>query len=149
MLAKLKAFLIFEMKVTVKNAGGGGVKTGDRPPSDFATSLPPNSFTKHIWRYFIGFGRPATASAYTRQLLQHFLNFREQTLTRRYSHELQKTEDRLHVVEGLLRALSNLDRLIEILRSSPDGTTAKASLEARLNLSERQADAILQCLCVV
>ncbi|MCT7949259.1 DNA topoisomerase 4 subunit A [Ancylothrix sp. C2] len=78
-----------------------------------------------------------------RQLLQHFLNFREQTLTRRYTHELQKTEDRLHVVEGLLAALSNLDRLIEILRSSPDGTTAKVSLGTRLHLSERQADAIL------
>lgn len=78
-----------------------------------------------------------------RELLQQFLNFREQTLTRRYSHELQKTEERLHVVEGLLQALSNLDRLIEILRNAPDGTTAKATLGTRLNLSERQADAIL------
>ncbi|MBW4644366.1 MAG: DNA topoisomerase (ATP-hydrolyzing) subunit A [Goleter apudmare HA4340-LM2] len=86
-------------------------------------------------------GQPRQLSL--RQLLQEFLNFREQTLNRRYSYELGKAENRLHLVEGLLLALSNVDQVIEILRQSADGSTAKISLCSRLDLSEVQADAIL------
>jgi DNA gyrase subunit A len=78
-----------------------------------------------------------------RQLLQEFLSFREQTLNRRYSYELAKVQNRLHLVEGLLKALSHVDEVVEILRSAADGTTAKMSLQNRLDLSEVQADAIL------
>ena len=78
-----------------------------------------------------------------RELLQEFLSFRETTLTRRYNHELDKAETQIHVVEGRLTALSHLDEVIEILRNAPDGTTAKVQLQERLNLSDRQADAIL------
>lgn len=78
-----------------------------------------------------------------RQLLQEFLSFREQTLNRRYSHELGKAQSRQHLVEGLLKALSHVDEVVEILRSAADGTTAKMSLQNRLDLSEVQADAIL------
>jgi DNA gyrase subunit A len=86
-------------------------------------------------------GQPRQLSL--RQLLQEFLSFREQTLNRRYSHELGKAESRLHLVEGLLKALSHLDEVVEILRSAADGTTAKMILQNRLDLSEVQADAIL------
>lgn len=78
-----------------------------------------------------------------RQLLQEFLSFREQTLNRRYSYELAKAQSRLDLVEGLLKALSHLDEVVEILRGAADGTTAKISLQNRLDLSEVQADAIL------
>ncbi|OLP16518.1 DNA topoisomerase IV [Leptolyngbya sp. 'hensonii'] len=78
-----------------------------------------------------------------RQLLQHFLDFRETTLTRQYSHELQQAEGRVHQLEGLLTALVHLDEVIDILRQAPDGTTAKQVLQERFSLSERQADAIL------
>jgi DNA gyrase subunit A len=78
-----------------------------------------------------------------REILQAFLDFREATLTRQYRYELDKTEARLHVVEGLMRALDNLDQLIDILRHAPDGTTAKVSLGEAFDLSDRQADAIL------
>ncbi len=78
-----------------------------------------------------------------RQLLQEFLSFREQTLSRRYTHELEKAESRLRLVEGLLIALSHLDEVIEILRHAADGGSAKISLQNQLNLSEVQADAIL------
>ena len=78
-----------------------------------------------------------------RQLLQEFLDFREVTLTRRYNYELQAAERRCHIVQGLMLALTNLDAAIDILRNSPDGTTAKQTLQVRLNLSESQADAIL------
>ncbi|HEY9851307.1 MAG TPA: DNA topoisomerase (ATP-hydrolyzing) [Leptolyngbyaceae cyanobacterium] len=78
-----------------------------------------------------------------RQLLQEFLSFREQTLTRQYTHELEQTQRRIHVVEGLLAALENLDTVIEILRNAPDGSTAKLTLQQRFNFSDRQSDAIL------
>ncbi|MEG4225823.1 DNA topoisomerase (ATP-hydrolyzing) subunit A [Microcoleus sp. N9_B2] len=78
-----------------------------------------------------------------RQLLQEFLDFREVTLTRRYNYELQAAERRCHIVQGLMLALTNLDTTIDILRNSPDGTTAKQTLQVRLNLSESQSDAIL------
>lgn len=86
-------------------------------------------------------GQPRQLSL--REILQQFLEFREQTLTRQYTHELEKTEERLHLVEGLLTALANLDEAIAILRSAPDGTTAKVELENRFDLSDRQANAIL------
>lgn len=78
-----------------------------------------------------------------RELLQHFLTFREETLTRQYSHELEKAEARAHVLEGLLSALDQLDAIIEILRRSPDGGTAKARMQERFGFSERQSSAIL------
>lgn len=78
-----------------------------------------------------------------REMLDEFLKFREQTLTRRYTHELEQAEHRLHLLEGLLAALTNLDVTIDILRNAPDGTTAKISLQERLDIGELQADAIL------
>jgi DNA gyrase subunit A len=86
-------------------------------------------------------GQPRQLSL--RQLLQEFLRFREHTLNRRYNYELGKAENRVHLVAGLLTALSNLDAVIEILRQAADGSTAKISLCSRLELSEVQADAIL------
>ncbi|MGB3267645.1 MAG: DNA topoisomerase (ATP-hydrolyzing) [Microcoleus sp.] len=78
-----------------------------------------------------------------RQLLQEFLDFREVTITRRYNYELQVAERRCHIVQGLMLALTNLDTTIDILRNSPDGTTAKQTFQVRLDLSESQSDAIL------
>ncbi len=78
-----------------------------------------------------------------RQLLTEFLSFREDTLRRQYRYELEQTERRLHLVEGLITALGELDVVIEVLRNAPDGTTAKLALETRLGLSDRQTDAIL------
>jgi DNA gyrase subunit A len=78
-----------------------------------------------------------------RQLLEEFLEFREETLTRQYSHELGECQKRLHLLEGLLIALNNLDQLIDILRHAADGTTAKVQLESRLEITPEQADSIL------
>ncbi|QHG15774.1 DNA gyrase subunit A [Nostoc sp. ATCC 53789] len=86
-------------------------------------------------------GQPRQLSL--RQLLQEFLSFREETLNRRYNYELGKAQSRVHLVEGLLKALSNLDEVIQILRQAPDGSTAKINLCSRLDLSEVQGDAIL------
>jgi DNA gyrase subunit A len=86
-------------------------------------------------------GQPRQLSL--KQLLQEFLGFREQTLTRRFNHELEQANQRSHILEGLLKGLADLDQLIAILRQAPDGTTAKVQLQEQLDLSDRQADAIL------
>jgi DNA gyrase subunit A len=86
-------------------------------------------------------GQPRQLSL--RELLQEFLTFREETLTRQYNHELQQAQSRIHLVEGLLSALSHLDGVIDVLRNAPDGTTAKVTLQTQFNFSDRQSDAIL------
>jgi DNA gyrase subunit A len=78
-----------------------------------------------------------------RGLLQEFLEFREVTLRRQYAHELEQSQQRLHLVEGTLTALNNLDAVVEILRNAPDGTTAKYRFQEELDLSEAQSDTIL------
>ncbi|GCA94925.1 DNA gyrase/topoisomerase IV subunit A [Microcystis aeruginosa] len=78
-----------------------------------------------------------------KQVLQEFLRFRETTLTRQYGDELQQASDRLHLVEGLLLALQNIDRVVDILKNAPDGTTAKYRFQAELGISDAQADSIL------
>jgi DNA gyrase subunit A len=86
-------------------------------------------------------GQPRQLSL--RHLLQEFLTFREHTLNRRYTHELEKAQSRLHLLDGLLKALSNLDDVIFILRQAADGASAKIDLCSLLDLTEVQADAIL------
>jgi DNA gyrase subunit A len=78
-----------------------------------------------------------------KQALQEFLHFRETTLTRQYGDELEQASDRLHLVEGLLLALQNIDRVVDILKNAPDGTTAKYRFQAELGISDPQADSIL------
>lgn len=78
-----------------------------------------------------------------REILQAFLTFRETTLTRQYQHQLEQTESRLHILDGWLTALNNLDAIIDILRNAADGTSAKQEFQQRFDLSEQQSDAIL------
>ena len=78
-----------------------------------------------------------------RGVLEEFLKFRELTLRRQYSHELEQASQRLHLVEGLLLALERIEEVIEILRHSSDGTTAKLRLQEELDLSPTQGDSIL------
>jgi DNA gyrase subunit A len=86
-------------------------------------------------------GQPRQMSL--RELLQHFLSFREETLTRQYRFELKNAEDRSHLVAGQLAALEILDDIIDILRNAPDGTTARSELIEQFDFSDRQAESIL------
>ena len=86
-------------------------------------------------------GQPRQLSL--RQLLQTFLDYRELTLIRRTSHALRKTEDRLEVVDGLITALNNLQEVISMIQEARDAASARASLMVHLDLSDRQADAVL------
>jgi len=78
-----------------------------------------------------------------KEMLQRFLEYRELTLIRRTRHALKRCEDRLEVVEGLIKALDRLKEVIEMITAAPDAASARASLQVHLDLSERQADAVL------
>ena len=78
-----------------------------------------------------------------RQLLEQFLEYRELTLIRRTRHALKRCEDRLEVVEGLIKALADLQQVIAMITAAADAASAKASLQVHLDLSDRQADAVL------
>ncbi|MFM7086781.1 MAG: DNA topoisomerase (ATP-hydrolyzing) subunit A [Cyanobium sp.] len=86
-------------------------------------------------------GQPVQLSL--RRLLQEFLSYRELTLVRRTSHALHRCEERLEVVQGLIIALNALQEVIAMITAAPDAASARASLQVRLDLSERQADAVL------
>jgi DNA gyrase subunit A len=70
-------------------------------------------------------GQPLKLSL--RQLLQHFLEFREHTILRRTSHALRRCEERLEVVEGLIKALARLQEVIAMITAASDAAAAKAS----------------------
>ncbi|SBO44112.1 DNA topoisomerase (ATP-hydrolyzing) subunit A [Cyanobium sp. NIES-981] len=86
-------------------------------------------------------GQPVQLSL--RRLLQEFLDYRELTLIRRTRHALRRCEDRLEVVEGLIKALDALQEVIAMITAAADAASARASLQVHLDLSERQADAVL------
>ena len=74
------------------------------------------------------------------EILNEWLAFRRTTVTRRLQYRLDKVLSRLHILEGLMIAFLNIDEVIEIIRHEDD---PKAELMARFNLSDEQADAIL------
>src|SRR5574343_798042 len=84
-------------------------------------------------------GKPVPKSL--RQMLEEWLSFRQTTVTRRSQHRLQKVLDRIHILEGRQTGLLNIDDVIAIIRASDE---PKAALIARFNLSDRQAEDILE-----
>ena len=74
------------------------------------------------------------------EILNEWLAFRRTTVTRRLQYRLDKVLSRLHILQGLMIAFLNIDEVIEIIRHEDD---PKAELMARFNLSDEQADAIL------
>ncbi|WP_434684219.1 DNA gyrase subunit A [Pseudanabaena minima] len=87
-------------------------------------------------------GEPITLTL--RNALQVFLDFRYEVITRRTQYELNKAQERDHLLQGLLIALNHLDAVIALIRGADDSSSAKAGLIENYGLSEAQADAILQ-----
>lgn len=76
-------------------------------------------------------------------LLDAYIDHQKEVITRRSAFDIRKAKDRLHIVEGLMRALSILDEVIETIRSSKDKRDAKNNLIAKFEFSEVQAEAIV------
>ncbi len=78
-----------------------------------------------------------------REMLSHYLAFQEEVVTRRTQYDLDRAKERLHILEGLIIALDNIDEVVEIIKKSPSSPVAKERLCERFGFSEKQAQAIL------
>jgi DNA gyrase subunit A len=86
-------------------------------------------------------GVPKTLSLL--ELVRHYLDFQREVVTRRSKDELRKAEARAHVLEGYLKALDNIDAIVALIRAAADTDEARTQLIERFDLSEIQAQAIL------
>src|SRR5215211_2601908 len=86
-------------------------------------------------------GVPRTLSL--KELIQHYVGHQREVVTRRTQYELRRAEARAHILEGLLIALDNLDAVIKLVRGSQDPDAARRGLIDKFELSEEQAQAIL------
>ena len=87
-------------------------------------------------------GRPQLLNL--KDLIRHFVDHRHDVIVRRSRFDLQKAEERLHIVKGLLIAQDNIDEVVHIIRSSKTGEEARTRLQERFELSELQTAAILE-----
>ena len=87
-------------------------------------------------------GRPQLLNL--KDLIRHFVDHRHDVIVRRSRFDLQKAEERLHIVNGLLIAQDNIDEVVNIIRSSKTTEEARNRLQERFSLSELQTAAILE-----
>ena len=78
-----------------------------------------------------------------KQILYYYLEHQKDVVTRRTRFDLNRAEERLHILDGLLRALDVIDEIIALIKASPNGQAAKDGLCTKFGFSERQAQAIL------
>ena len=86
-------------------------------------------------------GQPRVISL--KEALQHYIEFRREVITRRSRYDLKQAKARAHILEGLKIALDNLDAIIKTIRESETAETARKNLMSRFQLSQLQAQAIL------
>ena len=79
-----------------------------------------------------------------RDILYHYLNHQKEVIVRRTKFELNKTEERAHIIAGLVLALANVDEVIRIIKASADKNEAIVGLTTAFALDEKQANAILE-----
>lgn len=79
-----------------------------------------------------------------KEILQHYIAHQQSVIVRRTKYDLAKTEEREHIVKGLVIALADIDKVIAIIKKSADKNSAAEALINEFNLSEKQANAILE-----
>lgn len=79
-----------------------------------------------------------------KEILENYIIHQEDVITRRTKFDLEKAQERAHILEGLATALANIDEVVELLKKSPDRQGAIANLTARFALDEAQAVSILE-----
>lgn len=78
------------------------------------------------------------------EMIFYYLQFQREVVTRRTKFDLNKAEERAHILEGLVVAVNNIDEVIKIIKGSVDKNEAMSNLQSKFGLSERQANAILE-----
>jgi len=79
-----------------------------------------------------------------KEMLEHYLEHQKEVIVRRTKFDLEKAEERAHIVEGLVKALAKIDEVIAVIKKSEDRDDAREKLVKKFLLSERQANAILE-----
>ncbi|GIW66397.1 MAG: DNA gyrase subunit A [Candidatus Parcubacteria bacterium] len=79
-----------------------------------------------------------------KNLLFNWLEHRREVIKRRTKYDLEKTKERIEILEGFKKAIQNIDLVIKIIKKSTDRQTAKKNLISKLKINERQAEAILE-----
>lgn len=128
-------------------------RNGIRVVIELKKDAPPEKVLNHLYKQtalqtnfgviMLGLVDKKPCQLSLKAMLEEFLQFREITLNRQFRYELIEKRDRIHILEGLLIALKQVKKVVEILGNSPDGTTAKVSLQEKLKISESQANSIL------
>ncbi len=77
------------------------------------------------------------------EIISYYVNYQREVILRRTKFDLERAKERAHILEGLIVAVKNIDEVIKIIKSADNTTDARAKLRARFNLSEAQANAIL------
>ncbi|MEU1970431.1 DNA topoisomerase IV subunit A [Microbacterium sp. NPDC019599] len=121
-----------------------GIKTGFDPQAvlEHLYRLTPLEDSFGINNVALVAGQPQTLGL--RELLQVYLDHRIEVVTRRSRFRLARRKERLHLVEGLLVAILDIDEVIQVIRTSDDGEQARARLMDVFDLSEAQAEYILE-----
>ncbi|HXL02079.1 MAG TPA: DNA gyrase subunit A [Candidatus Atribacteria bacterium] len=148
------AHLIDEKKLSdVSEVRDESDREGIRIVLELKKGAQPQRITRYLYRHTaleVSFGvillalvdgRPETLGM--KEALLHFLEHRRQVILRRSAHDLREGKDRLHILEGFLRALDDIDRVIQLIRSSSSVSEAKERLQKEMDFSEKQAQAIL------
>ena len=86
-------------------------------------------------------GRPQTLNL--KELIMHFVNHRHDVVIRRTKYKLRKSQARAHIIEGLIIASDNIDKVVRIIKASANNTEAKVALCSRFGLDDDQAQAIV------
>ncbi|MFO7814894.1 MAG: DNA gyrase subunit A [Halanaerobiales bacterium] len=79
-----------------------------------------------------------------REIIDHYLEFQKEVITKRTQYELDKAENRAHILEGYMIALDDINAVIQMIREAPDVNNAREQLMSTYDLSEKQANAILR-----
>ena len=156
-----KAKLIEKIAELVKDKKVDGItdlrdesdKSGMRIAIELRRDVNPNIILNHLYKHTQlqdTFGvimlalvnnEPKVLNIY--QMLNYYLKHQEDVVTRRTKYELNKAEERAHILKGLMIALDNIDEVIKIIRGSRTTQIAKESLMERFSLSDAQAQAIV------
>ena len=79
-----------------------------------------------------------------KRYLEEFISFRREVILRRSAYQLRKIEERIHILEGLLKALENIDKVVETVKGAPSPQEAMKELKKEFNLTAQQSKAILE-----
>jgi len=156
-----KAKLIEKIAELVKEKRVDGItdlrdesdKTGMRIAIELRRDVNPNVVLNHLYKHtqlqdtfgviMLALVNNEPKILNLQDMLNHYIKHQEDVVTRRTKYELNKAEERAHILRGLLIALDNIDEVIKIIRGSRTTQLAKEGLKERFGLSEAQAQAIV------